>query len=144
MLLYYSIITDKTVKKKQYCLANWTWEFPPKTGFLFKKPGWAVFFLKKTGFLTTMPLNASFQPFPFRQHFLAIVISSILVYLDSGWLFKWRCLIYNLTFFFCVIILTYPVYLPDSRQLQTNHKQEFLRDEKITYAMMKIKNLDEK
>ena len=44
MLLYYSIITDKTVKKKQYSLPNWTWEFPKKNGFLIKNPGGLGFF----------------------------------------------------------------------------------------------------
>ena len=53
MLLYYSIITDKTVKKKQYGLHNWTWEFPKKPGF-FKKTRVGWFFFKKPGFLTTL------------------------------------------------------------------------------------------
>ena len=57
MLLYYSIITDKTVKKKQYGLPNWTWEFSQKPrillkkpGFFKNKPGWAGFFFKNPGF----------------------------------------------------------------------------------------------
>ena len=68
MLLYYSIITDKTVKKKQYGLPNWTWEFPQKPGFLIIKPGFfrktrvGWVFSKKPGFLTTLLGNSVVFP----------------------------------------------------------------------------------
>ena len=44
MLLYYSIITDKTVKRKT--IRSTKLILLKKKTFFLKKPGWAVFFLK--------------------------------------------------------------------------------------------------